>query len=286
MQTLLSQPIIEMLFEHTKAETDRLIEAGLDPQLGVMLVGQDPDSLKYIEIKSRRAKEAGIILSLYHLEAETPFPVVQESLDFLSKDPEMAGIILQLPLPPQFSAEQVTKLLESIIPVKDVDGLSGTWQKNTSYPKGIQEILAYKELPLPPMVYAVISLLDYYEIDPASKKIVLVGGGRLVGTPLSFYFKACGYDVTVVDENTENILAITIEADILICGTGQKELVTYQWVKPGATVIDCAADVHMDSVSQVAGAIAPPIGGIGPLTVAWLLHNTIEASKNQLSLLS
>ena len=283
MQTLLSKPIVDTLFAKIKAEVHQMIMNGYDPQLGVVLVGEDPDSVKYVEIKSRKAKEVGIILSLYHLEEDASPEIVQESVDFLNNDEDMSGIIVQLPLPNQFNSTQTDKLIQSIDTRKDVDGLNGAWQKETGLPVTLEGLMAYTGLALPPMVSAVVSLLDYYSIDPKGKKIVLVGGGRLVGGPLKHYFSSLKYDVQVVDENTEKILDITQQADILISGTGQKDLITYQWVKPGAVVIDCAADVHMDSVSQVAGAVAPPIGGIGPLTVGWLLHNTMQVSKKQLT---
>ena len=142
-------------------------------------------------------------------------------------------------------------------------------------------LLAYKAAFLPPMIGAVVSLLDHYAISLADKKIVIVGKGRLVGEPLSTYFKAAGLDVESVDETTERILDVTKTADILITGTGEKDLITYQWVKEGAVVVDCAQDLHRDSVEQVASAVTPEIGGVGPLTVNWLLTNLITAAELQ-----
>ena len=132
------------------------------------------------------------------------------------------------------------------------------------------------------MVAAVCLLLSHYKISLNDKRIVIVGKGILVGQPLVTFFQKLGYTVESVDEETEHILTITKQADILIAGTGSPDLITFQWVKAGAVVLDCAHDVHRDSVDQIAGAVAPATGGLGPLTVAWLLHNTIRAARASL----
>ena len=278
MQTLLSQPVVTILKERTKATVTRLLAKDIEPHLAVILVGEDPSSLKYITIKSRVAKEVGIIVSLYHLEEESSPEQIAETLTFLSKDPEVHGIIVQLPLPEHIPADKIDWLLNQIDPLKDVDGLRGDWKQQEYAGHGLVDLARPQPYSLPPMVASVLSLLDHYQIELANKKVVLVGKGRLVGQPLEDFFKKQKITVQSVDEETEDILHITVSADVLVAGTGQPDLVTYQWVKEGAVVIDCDRDVHSDSVSQIAAALAPSTGGVGPLTVAWLLHNTAEAA--------
>jgi len=279
MQTLLSQPVVADLHARIKQRASELIDRGVEPHLAVVLVGEDPSSVKYVGIKSRVAKELGIIVSLYHLEESSSFEEIEKTLTYLSNDPEVHGVIVQLPLPEHITPAQVDKLLKVITPEKDVDGLRGDWKKLHYSGYTLKALLEPQRLALPPMVGSVLSLLDYYNIDLAHKHVVVVGKGRLVGQPLEEYLSKVGVEVQAVTEETPNILTITQSADILIVGVGEPDLVTYQWIKEGAVVVDCNADVHLDSVSQVASAIAPPVGGVGPLTVSWLLYNTVQAAS-------
>lgn len=283
MQKLLSAPLVKKLHERTKAEVARLVDGGIDPHLAVVLVGEDPSSVKYVSIKNQVAKDLGIIVSLYHLEEDSTFQQMVESIQFLNADEDVHGIILQLPLPEHITVEQVDELLTLINPEKDVDGLRGDWKKLTYPGTTLDDLLKHQPWSLPPMVSSILSLLDFYHIDLTGKKVVSVGRGRLVGKPLELFLDKLGVDVRAVDEETEHILDITSSADVLIAATGEPDLITYQWVKEGAVVIDCNQDVHVDSVSQVASALAPAVGGVGPLTVAWLLHNTAQAAAQKVS---
>ena len=280
MQQLLSKSVVERIKEATRLQAAALIDEGIEPQLGVILVGDHPDSLKYISIKSKQAKEQGIILSLYHLESESTQEEVMETIRFLNEDEDMHGIILQLPLPAHFSPEATDALLNAVAPEKDVDGLRGDWQGLPSVPLTLDQFLETSPLAIPPMVCAILSLLSYYQIGFEGKKTVVIGEGRLVGGPVCRYLEKLGFEVDSVNEETPKILDRTAAADIVISGTGQNDLVTYQWVKEGAVVVDCASDIHADSVGQVASALAPSVGGVGPLTVAWLLNNTVQAAYN------
>lgn len=281
MQSLLSAGLVKELHERTKLAVASLVDRGIDPHLAVVIVGEEPASVKYVGIKERVAKELGIIVSLYHLEEDSTYEQIAETLTFLSEDAEVHGIILQLPLPEHFSNEQVDSLLQTIAPEKDVDGLRGDWKQLSYKGFSLDALSTYQKWALPPMVSSVLSLLDYYNIDVTDKKVVLVGRGRLVGQPLEEYLSKQGVDVRAVDEETEGILEVAKQADILIVAAGQPDLVTYQWVKEGAVVVDCNQDVHVDSVSQIASALAPAVGGVGPLTVTWLLHNTVQAAAQE-----
>jgi methylenetetrahydrofolate dehydrogenase (NADP+)/methenyltetrahydrofolate cyclohydrolase len=280
MQELSSKPFIANLHLKLKQRSTALIDGkDIEPHLAVVLVGEDEQSLAYVGMKEQRSKEDGIILSLYHLAADVSFEEVQGTVKFLSQDPEVHGIIIQLPLPKRFTNEQLEALIQLIPSHLDVDGLRGDWQK-LSYTKSDTGSLASPQTaPLPPMILSVMSLLNHYSISIEGKKVVIVGKGRLVGMPLFQFFQKLGVDVAAVDEETPDILSITKEADILITGTGEPDLITYQWVKEGAVVIDCAGDVHWDSVSQIASALTPAKGAIGPLTVLWLLSNVVNSAE-------
>ena len=280
MISLESKPILTPLRAELAQQVTKLIASGVEPHLAAVLVGDDEQSLRYIERKTFAAHELGIIFSVYHLEAGMPCSEIEQTIKFLGADPEVHGIILQLPLPEEYSPKDIDLLIKAIPPAKDVDGLRGDWETLTFTQYSLESLLGTQPYALPPMIGSVCSILDQYKIDLEGKKIVIVGEGRLVGAPLSAFFKKLHFDVTVVDEHTKNIFDVTVEADVLITGTGQTDLITYQWIKEGATVINCSQDVHEDSVKQVAGALSPSVGGIGPLTVFWLLHNSYQAARN------
>jgi methylenetetrahydrofolate dehydrogenase (NADP+)/methenyltetrahydrofolate cyclohydrolase len=280
MKLLISKPLVESIQESTRKKVAALIDSGISPQMAVVLVGEDPSSLKYVKIKSEQAKASGIIISRYQFPRNVKLEELKETLAFLANDEEIHGIVLQLPLPDQFSKTDLESLINLIPATKDIDGLRGDFEGLTFTHADLESLASPSPYFLPPMILSVFSLLDYYSIDFKDAKIVMVGLGRLVGEPIFLFGKLLGLDIQAVDEETEEILDITTKADLLITGTGVKDLVTYQWVKEGVVVINCSMDVHEDSVGQIASAMSPAIGGIGPLTVSWLLHNLSLAPTN------
>ncbi|MCC2632108.1 MAG: methylenetetrahydrofolate dehydrogenase (NADP+)/methenyltetrahydrofolate cyclohydrolase, partial [Patescibacteria group bacterium] len=222
----------------------------------------------------------GIILSLYHIEAGAPAEEIEKTVAFLSEDPEIHGVLLQLPLPDVYDKKETDRLIALISDEKDVDALNGSWKKADWRAKTVTDFREISSFFLPPMVCSVFSLLDYYDIESDEGPLVTVGKGRLVGQPILEYAKKLGIDASSVDEETPDILSVTKIAKVLVTGTGEPDLVTYQWVSEGATVIDCSGDVHFDSVSQVAANLSPAKGGVGPLTTVWLLHNVVRAARN------
>lgn len=282
MHLLTSDAIIGKFYEKLHAEGAALVDAGVSPHLAVVLVGSNEDSLRYIDIKTKRGKEVGLMVSVYHLEPEEAAAQLIPTLDYLSDDADTHGIIVQLPVP-GYGEKDLPAVFEHIAPEKDVDGLRGDWRSQSYENMSEAELLKDRPFALPPMVASVCTLLNHYQIDLVGKKIVIVGRGVLVGQPLEAFFSAQGLDVQTVDEDTDHILDITKQADVLIAGTGTPNLITYQWVKEGAIVLDCAQDAHRDSVDQVASAVAPATGGLGPLTVTWLLQNTLTATAHQTS---
>ncbi|MBU6389246.1 bifunctional 5,10-methylenetetrahydrofolate dehydrogenase/5,10-methenyltetrahydrofolate cyclohydrolase [Patescibacteria group bacterium] len=280
MNTILSKPLVQDLKKITADAVARLADRHLAVHMAVIQVGGNPDSLRYIGYKAKAAKETGIIFSEYLMEDNVTKARVEETIRFLNDDPEVQGIFIQLPLPDGFSSADERELLASIDPYKDADGLTEKWKSLSYTDIRMTSLLAPRPYALPPMVLAVASLLDYYQLDVKDKKVVIVGDGRLTGAPLYDFFAKLKVDVELVTEETENALKKTQRADILVTDIGQKDMITYQWVKEGVVVIDCAEDVHTDSVSQVASALAPSKGGVGPLTVQWLLYNVVQSTLN------
>ncbi|CAN5145472.1 bifunctional methylenetetrahydrofolate dehydrogenase/methenyltetrahydrofolate cyclohydrolase FolD [soil metagenome] len=281
MELMESKQLVASLHLAAKKEAARLVDAGFAPHLAVVLIGEDEASLRYIDIKSKRGKEDGVTVSVYYIEADAPKSEAQQMVDYLAGDTDVHGIIVQLPLPGSWSKAETADLIAKIPNHKDVDGLNGAWMEQSYQGTGLKSLNLPFTSYLPPMVASVCLLLEAYQLPLEGKNIVVVGRGKLVGAPLTHFFEKQGLNVTAVDEHTDDIFSITSKADILIAGTGVENLITYQWVKEGATVMDCANDVHRDSVDQVARFVAPARGGLGPVTVAWLLRNVVAAAAQQ-----
>lgn len=221
------------------------------PKLAVVLVGDNPASVMYVNLKKKRAEEVGIAVEVFDSV---------EVIEKLNRDPRMTGILVQLPLPKGIDTDGV---LAKIAPEKDVDGLTG--QSNF----------------LPATVRGVFTALG--DIEVAGKAVTIIGRSREVGKPLAEEMTRRGAMVTVCHTQTVDVAAQTRTADILVSATGHPGLVTADMVKPGAVVIDVGSpkgDVDFDNVSKIASAITPVPGGIGPLTVVSLLENVVEACYN------
>lgn len=254
--------------------------AGLDytPGLATVLVGDDPASHSYVRGKRRDAGQVGI-RSIHH---ELSHTVAQSALDALidelNADEEVDGILVQLPLPDGLDAETI---IERIDPAKDVDGL---------HPHNLG-LLALSRPGLRPCTPSgIMRILDEYDIAVSGVKVVVVGRSFLVGRPLALILSEKGVDatVTMAHSRTRDLATETTEADILVAAAGSPGLITAEHVKPGATVIDVGVsrtdgglvgDVDFESVVEIAGAITPVPGGVGPMTRAMLLVNTLRAAE-------
>jgi methylenetetrahydrofolate dehydrogenase (NADP+)/methenyltetrahydrofolate cyclohydrolase len=278
MIELQSSQLVDELRFATASRAAKLIDTDIQPHVAVVLVGEDESSLRYISIKEKQGKHSGVLVSVYHIESPATYEEVEATLTFLATDPDVHGVILQLPLPVTFTAAQREALIALIPAEKDVDGLTGAWESEI-LPIVSMQSLGTSPTFIPPMVCSVVSLLEHYQISLTGKSVVVVGKGRLVGQPLDVFFKNHGVSSMTVDEETDNIIARAKQADIIIAGTGTKDLITYQWVKEGGVVLDAAEDVHRQSVDQIASAVSPARGGLGPLTVSWLLANTVTAAE-------
>jgi len=278
-----SARLVETCNLATKLLVARLIDDhGIEPHIAVVQVGHESASSHYVLLKQKRAAEVGIVVSLYGLEEEERNEYLIPLLDHLAADSDVHGIVLQLPVP-GISKDELTEILEHIPHEKDVDGLRGSWVTNPNFPtKTLGGLLDESGPALPPVLSGVLSLLDSYNI-PFEGTVAVVGDGLLVGQPIRQYCEHENIPVISVQEDTDQIVQLVQQADIVVTGTGTPNLVTYEWIKPGATVCNVAGDVHESSVAQVAGALTPEKGGIGPLTVTWLLYNGARAALQQLA---
>ena len=273
--------------EEVKERVTGLKESGLTPGLAVVLLGEDPASQVYVRSKNKAATEAGIYSRQITLPEDTPEDELLGVVSGLNADPEIHGILVQLPLPAQIDEANV---LLAIDPAKDVDGF---------HPVNVGRLATGDPDALAPCTPAgVIQMLLRSGNDPSGKHVVVVGRSNIVGRPMAALLlrKAPGGNatVTVAHSRTPDLGAVTREADIVIVAIGQPDLIRRDMVKPGAVVIDVGVnrvkddtrergyrltgDVAYDEVREVASAISPVPGGVGPMTIAMLLSNTVDAA--------
>jgi methylenetetrahydrofolate dehydrogenase (NADP+)/methenyltetrahydrofolate cyclohydrolase len=268
------------------AHVAQLRAAGTVPGLAVVLVGADPASEVYVRSKTRACQEAGMHSRLLQLPAETTRDELFGTIDGLNADPGIHGVLVQLPLPPQLNAKE---FLERVNPAKDVDGFHPTnvGRAFVGDPHGF----------VPATPAGIMELLRRERIETHGRHVVIVGRSLIVSKPLASLLMAPGANatVTLTHRHTVDLAQHTRMADILVVAVGKPGLITAEMVKPGATVIDVGVtrvddasdprgyvirgDVEFDAVSAVAGAITPVPGGVGPMTIAMLLRNTMTAAQ-------
>ena len=250
---------------------------GRPPGLAVLMVGDNPASAAYVRNKERACRKVGIESFGRHFPADTSQELLQKTIIELNQDPRVDGILVQLPLPAHLDA---IALLLTIDPAKDADGL---------HPMNLGRLMRSENGLRSCTPAGVMRLLAEYNIPVSGKQAVVVGRSILVGKPLALMLLADNATVTVAHSRTADLSAITRQADILIPAVGQPHLITASMVKPGATVIDVGinrvetdsgkgklvGDVDFPAVAAVAQSITPVPGGVGPMTVAMLLHNTV-----------
>ena len=249
---------------------------GRVPGLATVLVGDDPGSQVYVANKRRQAEEVGMRSVHHELGASTEQDEVLALIAELNGDDEVDGILVQLPLPEQIDQDAV---IAAIAPEKDVDGLTA----------GSAGLLAQGRPNLVPCTaQGVMELLRHAGVDPEGTEAVVVGRSILVGRPLAALLLNANATVTVCHSRTADLAGVCRRADILVAAVGSPRLVSAEWVKPGAAVIDVGVnrtddglvgDVDFEAAREVAGAITPVPGGVGPMTIAMLLQNTVLAAK-------
>lgn len=255
-------------------------QTGVQPGLAVVLVGNDAASEVYVRNKGIQAKEAGFNSLEYRLPAETTQSELLAQVAALNADPQVHGILVQLPLPAHLDADAV---LNAIAPDKDVDGF---------HPVNVGRLWTGNPVSIPCTPLGCALILKDRLGDLSGKRAIVIGRSNIVGKPMAALLLAANATVTIAHSRTADLAARCREADIVIAAVGKPELVRGDWLKAGATVLDVGinriaggektrlvGDVHFASAVEVAGAITPVPGGIGPMTIACLLRNTLACAK-------
>ena len=270
----ISQQRIEAVAQVVKARQEKGLHT---PCLAVVLVGDDPASAVYVRNKKLACQKSGIESRSYELPSETTQDDLLKLVDELNGDPAVDGILVQLPLPAHIDSQAV---LERIEPHKDVDGF---------HPYNVGRLVVKMPLMRPCTPKGVMTLLEAYGIDPKGKKAVVVGASNIVGRPQALELLLSRATVTICHSATQNLADEVAAADILVVGVGIPNFVKGEWVKPGAVVIDVGinrlddgslcGDVEFDVAKERASMITPVPGGVGPMTIATLLENTVHAAS-------
>lgn len=269
-----------------KATAELQQEHGITPGLAVVLVGKDPASEVYVRNKARQTNAAGMASFEHRLDASASQPEISALIAQLNADRRVHGILVQLPLP---SGIDAAAILGAIDPAKDVDGF---------HPLNVGLMASGQKALVPCTPLGCLMLLRDHHGDLSGKHAVVIGRSNIVGKPMAQLLLRCDCTVTIAHSRSANLPDICRQADILIAAVGRPEMVKADWVKPGATVIDVGinrvtsggdkprlvGDVDFSGVSQVAGALTPVPGGVGPMTIACLLANTLNACRRSLGL--
>lgn len=255
-------------------------EYGKTPGLAVIVVGDDPASAVYVRNKHKACLEVGITSYQIELPADISERELIAKIDELNEDDSINGILVQLPLPKSIDEDRI---ISRISPEKDVDAF---------HPANVGRIMIgnYKLLPCTPA--GIIALMDHYGVEIAGKRCVVIGRSNIVGKPMSLLLTERNGTVTLCHSRTQDIDKICLDADIIVVAVGRANFLTADMVKQGAVVIDVGinrldngklcGDVAFDEVSKVASMITPVPGGVGPMTIATLLKNTLTAAENQI----
>ncbi|WP_339173581.1 bifunctional methylenetetrahydrofolate dehydrogenase/methenyltetrahydrofolate cyclohydrolase FolD [Anoxybacillus sp. FSL W8-1294] len=260
-------------------EVEQLKREGIEPALAVILVGDHPASQSYVKAKQKACEEIGIRSVLLTFPNDISESFLLGQIARLNKDRSIHGILVQLPLPPQINELHV---IEAIAPEKDVDGF---------HPLNVGRMMTGQQTFLPCTPYGILYMVQSLQVDIVGKHVVVVGRSNIVGKPVGQLFLREHATVTYCHSRTNDLEAITRQADILIVAVGKPKLITSSYVKEGAIVIDVGVnrlengklcgDVDFDDVKQVASYITPVPKGVGPMTITMLLHNTVQAAREQ-----
>ena len=269
--------------DEVKATVDGMRATGVVPGLAVILVGEDPASAVYVRNKGRATIEAGMKSFEHRLSADTGEVELLDLVARLNADPAVDGILVQLPLPGRIDAD---KVLTRIDPDKDVDGF---------HPVNVGRLATGLDGFVPCTPLGCLKLLRAELGDLAGKDAVVIGRSNIVGKPMALLLLGDHCTVTIAHSRTRDLAEVVKRADIVVAAVGRPEMVKGDWLKPGATVIDVginriageggnsrlAGDVDFASASQVAGAITPVPGGVGPMTIACLIRNTMVSAARR-----
>ena len=279
MEHLDGKKLAQTIRNELKNDISALALSGVVPGLAVILVGDDPASHAYVGMKAKACKEVGI----YSITHEMPSSISQDeilsTIEMMNNNPHIHGILVQLPLPAHIDT---TKVLQAITPSKDVDGF---------HPYNVGRLVAGLDSFVPCTPLGVMKLLDAYRIDVKGMNAVVVGASNIVGKPMASLLLNANATVDICHIYTKDLASHTRNADILCVGVGKAGLIREDMVKEGAIVIDIGinkvgdklvGDVDYEAVAPKCSYITPVPGGVGPMTIAMLLSNTVKAAKNLL----
>ncbi len=278
-QIIDGKKIAHDLKEDLRKEISSLKAQGINPGLAVILVGDDPASQKYVASKEKTCEKLSIASFHYGLPATTTQKELGELIDRLNVDKKVSGILLQLPLPKGLNEKEA---IRRISPEKDVDGLG---------PLSLGKLVLDEPGFISCTPHGVMKMLEACNIDPAGKHAVVVGRSVLVGKPLSLLLLRKNATVTICHSKTANLREICASADILCVAVGRAKMITADMIRKGAVVIDVGinvspdgritGDVDFETAKEKAAYISPVPGGVGPMTIAMLMYNTVIAAKMQ-----
>lgn len=270
----ISQQILQDIAERVQQRINNQLRR---PCLAVVLVGEDPASAVYVRNKKRACETTDFESRSYELPAQTSEEELLTLIDEMNTDRDIDGILIQLPLPKHINSQLV---LERIVPHKDVDGF---------HPYNIGRLVVKMPLMRPCTPKGVMTLLDAYGINVIGKKAVIVGASNIVGRPQALELLLARATVTICHSATQNLAEEVAAADIVVVGVGKPNFVKGEWIKPGAVVIDVGinrlengqlcGDVEFAVASERAAMITPVPGGVGPMTIATLMENTLQATE-------
>lgn len=300
-QILDGNAIAKTIKAEVAEEVQELARKGIQPGLAAVLTGSNPSSHIYVTSKVNTCHQLGIHSEKHELPDETTTEELLQLISWLNSRDEIDGILVQLPLPKQIDTVRV---LESVDPAKDVDGF---------HPFNVGKLVQNRPASVPCTPAGIMELLDRYDISIEGQRAVVLGRSDIVGKPMALLLMHRHATVTICHSRTPHLASLAREADILICAIGRPAMVTADYVKPGAVVVDVGinklsdradverlfgqdekrlselekkgytliGDVNPRSVSEVAGYLTPVPGGVGPLTIAMLMKNTVEATKRR-----
>lgn len=270
----ISQQILQDIAERVQQRINNQLRR---PCLAVVLVGEDPASAVYVRNKKRACETTGFESRSYELPAQTSEEELLTLIDEMNTDRDIDGILIQLPLPKHINSQLV---LERIVPHKDVDGF---------HPYNIGRLVVKMPLMRPCTPKGVMTLMDAYGINVIGKKAVIVGASNIVGRPQALELLLARATVTICHSATQNLAEEVAAADIVVVGVGKPNFVKGEWIKPGAVVIDVGinrlengqlcGDVEFAVACERAAMITPVPGGVGPMTIATLMENTLQAAE-------
>jgi methylenetetrahydrofolate dehydrogenase (NADP+)/methenyltetrahydrofolate cyclohydrolase len=261
-----------------KIEIDQLKSKGIIPGLAVILVGNNPAGQVYVNMKTKACEEVGIYSINHRMPEEVNEKDLLYVIDMLNKNPLVNAILVQLPLPSKINEE---KVIEAIDPKKDVDGF---------HPYNMGKLLRGQPFIFPCTPYGIMKLFEEYKIELKAKDVCVIGAGNITGKPMSYMLLNENVTVQICHIYTKNLKEKTKTADIIISATGKAHLIKADMVKEGAIVVDVGiakvndkivGDVDFENVSKIASYITPVPGGVGPMTIAMLISNTVFLSKQQ-----